>query len=121
MIASVEEMIDLYVQAWNGKSLAEFKAGFAVCWAEDSTYTDPNFALISGVDGIAGLAQSSLDLYPIRTFSVLTAPDYHHNVGLYSWTVDLPEHTRDGYDYFEFNEQNQITRLVSFFEPLKQK
>jgi len=115
MIPSVEEMIRQYVAAWNNKGLEEFKAAFAPCWAEDATYTDPNFALIKGVDGIAGLAYASLEKLPTRTFQVLTQPEYHHNVGRYNWKVILPEETKEGFDYFEFNEANQITRIVSFF------
>ncbi|SDF20304.1 SnoaL-like domain-containing protein [Mucilaginibacter pineti] len=119
MIPSVEEMIEKYVAAWNGKSLAEFKTAFAECWAADATYTDPNYENITGVDGIAELANGSLEKIPVRTFNVLKSPDYHHNVGRYTWNVVLPEETKEGFDYFEFNEQNQITRLVSFFGPLK--
>ncbi|MDN5288513.1 MAG: isomerase [Mucilaginibacter sp.] len=119
MISSVEEMIKRYVAAWNGKTLEQYKTGFAECWATNATYTDPNFEGITGVDGIAGLAQASLEKIPVRTFNVLTLPDYHHNVGRYTWNVVLPGETKEGFDYFEFNEQNQITRLVSFFGPLK--
>lgn len=119
MIPSVEEMIKQYVAAWNEKGLAEFKAAFAPCWAADATYTDPNFALVKGVDGIAELANTSLEKIPVRKFHVLASPDYHHNAGRYTWKVDLPEETKEGFDYFEFNEENQITRLVSFFGPLK--
>ena len=119
MISSVEEMIKQYVAAWNEKGLPGFKAAFAECWAADATYTDPNFALIKGVDGIAELAQASLELVPVRTFQVLTLPDHHHNVGRYTWKVNLPQETKEGFDYFEFNPENKITRLVSFFGPLK--
>jgi hypothetical protein len=115
MIHSVEEMITKYVAAWNNKDLEAFNTAFAECWAPEATYTDPNYALIKGVDGIAGLANTSLEKIPIRTFNVITTPDYHHNVGRYNWNVVLPEATKEGFDYFEFNEQFQITRLVSFF------
>ncbi|HWK08347.1 MAG TPA: nuclear transport factor 2 family protein [Puia sp.] len=81
MIPSVEEMIRQYVASWNEQGLEDFKAAFARCWAADATYTDPNFSLIKGVDGIAGLAQASLEKTPTRAFSVVTLPDYHHNVG----------------------------------------
>lgn len=119
MIPSVEEMIRQYVAAWNNENLEEFKTAFAQCWAADATYTDPNFELVTGVDGIAGLAQASLELIPVRTFYISAQPDYHHNAGRYIWKVDLPGETREGFDYFEFNEENKITRLVSFFGPLK--
>ena len=119
MIASVEDMIRSYVAAWNEKGLPEFTKAFAECWVADASYTDPNFEGIKGVDGIAGLANLSLEKLPVRTFYVLALPDHHHNVGRYTWKVDLPEETREGFDYFEFNEDFKITRLVSFFGQLK--
>ena len=119
MMTSVEAMIEQYVAAWNEKTLQGYRVAFATCWAADATYTDPNYALVTGVDGLAALAHSSLEKMPSRTFSILNAPDYHHNVGRYTWQVALPEETRQGFDYFEFDEAHQLTRLVSFFGPLK--
>jgi len=119
MIASVNEMIEKYVSAWNGKELEEFKAEFAKVWTEDATYTDPNFPLVEGLNGLSELAYSSLEHAPVRTFSILTTPDYHHNVGRYTWQVELPNETKEGFDYFEYNEEYKITRLVSFFGQLK--
>lgn len=118
MTQSVEEMIDLYLVAWNKKDPEEFKAAFAACWAEDATYVDPNFEL-AGLDALAELASESLPLSPTRIFSLVTTPDHHHNVGRYTWKVDLPDQSREGYDYFEFNAAYKITRLVSFFGPLQ--
>jgi hypothetical protein len=115
MITSVEEMIEQYVSSWNEGNLDDFKAAFARCWAADATYTDPNFELVKGVDGIADLAQFSLEKLPIRKFAVLTQPEYHHNVGRYNWKVDFPGETKEGFDYFEFNGENKLTRIVSFF------
>lgn len=115
MITSVEEMITRYVTAWNNSGLEEFKAAFAECWAPEGIYTDPAYALVEGVDGIAGLAQISLQNIPVRTFSVATPPEYHHNVGRYNWKLELPGETKGGFDYFEFNDDYKITRIVSFF------
>ncbi|NCD70700.1 nuclear transport factor 2 family protein [Mucilaginibacter agri] len=114
MITSVEEMIEKYVSSWNEQGLEQYKAAFATCWAEDATYTDPDYDL-KGVNAIAELAQFSLERIPSRTFSVLTKPEYHHHVGRYNWQVHLPEGTKDGFDYFEFNDDFKITRIVSFF------
>jgi hypothetical protein len=119
MITTVAQMITQYVESWNGAGLSEFKAGFAQCWDENAMYTDPDFERISGVNELAELAQKSLELYPGRIFHILAMPDHHHNVGRYAWMVDLPGETREGFDYFEFNEAFKITRIVSFFGPLK--
>jgi hypothetical protein len=115
MIQSVEEMITKYVAAWNNNTPEEFKVAFAECWAADGTYTDPEFELIQGVDGIAALAVESLKRVPSRKFSVYTQPEHHHNSGRYNWQVHLPEGDKVGFDYFEFNNEFKITRIVSFF------
>ncbi|MDE1191467.1 MAG: nuclear transport factor 2 family protein [Arachidicoccus sp.] len=115
MTSSVEEMIQQYVAAWNKRNFADYKAAFAECWAEDAKYTDPNFALVKGVDGIAELAWRSLEKSPHRVFHVLTQPEYHHNIGRYTWKVDLPDGSKEGFDYFEFNEEHKLTRIGSFF------
>lgn len=115
MITSVEEMITTYVHAWNNNNLEEFKVAFAECWAEDATYIDPQTDKIIGVDAIAQLAQTSLEMFPTRKFSVFTQPEHHHNVGRYTWQVHLPEGDKEGFDCFEFNEEFKITRIVSFF------
>jgi hypothetical protein len=119
MINTVEGVIEQYVSAWNEQGLENYLAAFALCWSEDAIYNDPNFFQVSGLQALAELAQSSLSVMPVRKFAVLTTPDHHHNVGRYTWKVDLPEETKEGFDYFEFNDDYKITRLVSFFGPLK--
>jgi hypothetical protein len=119
MKPSVEETINQYITARNEQDADKVTAGFAKCWAPEGTYTDPNFALVEGVEGIAGLAIGSLEKVPGRTFSIVIAPEYHHNVGRYTWQINLPDgKSREGFDYFEFNEGYLITRIVSFFKPL---
>ena len=116
MIPTVEETISQYVAAWNLKGYDEMKAGFAKCWAIDGNYTDPSYALVEGLEGITKLAHDSYEQLPVRTFSVLTQPQHHHNAGSYRWGVEKPEgESGAGLDYFEFNDENKITRLVSFF------
>ena len=110
-------MIRQYVHAWDQQDLAAYTTEFGKCWAVHGTYTDPNFE-INSLNGLAELAHTSLPKMPTRFFHVLTVPDFHHNVGRYTWSVDTPEGTKEGFDYFEFNEVYKITRLVSFFGPL---
>ena len=59
MITTVEEMIEHYVQAWNKKSLEEYRAAFTECWANEGTYTDPNYAL-QGLNALIELAHTSV-------------------------------------------------------------
>jgi hypothetical protein len=116
MITSVEEMIAQYVSAWNETTLEGYQREFAKCYAADAVYTDPYSEHITGVDGIVDFAYKSLAIVPERIFTVAEQPAYHHHVGKYIWKVEAPAVTNTGYDYFEFNDQFQITRLVSFFK-----
>lgn len=115
MIPSVETMIEQYVNTWNASNLDAYKSGFAACWAPNATYTDPLNAYVQGVDALADLALGSWNKLPGRIFTITKRPLFHHNSGRYYWQVVLPEGPRQGLDYFEFNDQFQITRLVSFF------
>jgi hypothetical protein len=116
MITSVEEMIEQYVSAWNENNLEAYKREFGKCWAANAVYVDPYSEDIIGVDGIANFAQKSLEIIPNRKFKVLEKPEHHHTFGKYVWHVDYEGQTNTGYDYFEFNANFEITRLVSFFK-----
>lgn len=114
-MTTVEEMIRQYVSAWNENGLENYKREFSKCWSADAQYIDP-FGEYSGVDGLARFAQTSFEIVPARKFSILEEPEYHHQYGRYAWKVDISGETNVGYDYFEFNSNFEITRLVSFFK-----
>jgi len=109
-------MIGQYVSAWNENNLEAYNKEFKKCWADDAVYTDPYSEHISGVEGLAGFAQKSLEIIPTRKFSILEEPEHHHGFGRYAWSVAFSGQTNTGYDYFEFNAEFKITRLVSFFK-----
>jgi hypothetical protein len=115
MNASVEKMIAQYLLAWNENNLEAYKEEFSKCWAPEATYSDP-FGEYKGVDGISNFAQKSLEIVPERKFKILENPEYHHKFGKYAWMVEFEGKTNVGYDYFEFNDNFEITRLVSFFK-----
>jgi len=115
MITSVEEMIEQYVSAWNENNLEAYTREFSKCWAEDAVYVDP-FSENIGVSGISNFAQKSFEIIPSRKFKVLEKPDYHHKFGRYAWEVQFSGETNVGFDYFEFDGDFKITRLVSFFK-----
>jgi len=115
MITSVEEMITQYVAAWNENNLESYTREFAKCWAPGALYSDP-FGEYRGVEGLAGFAQKSLEIIPSREFKVLEKPEFHHQSGRYAWIVEFAGQTNVGYDFFKFNDQFEITELVSFFK-----
>ncbi len=114
MITSVEEMIEQYVLAWNQTELKNYKNEFAKCWDGRALYSD-QYSEHTGLEGIVGFADKSLEFAPDRRFSVLESPEYHHGYGRYAWKVDAEGMSNVGYDYFEFNENFKIAKLISFF------
>lgn len=115
MITSVKEMITKYVDAWNETSLEAYTTEFAKCYVPDAIYTDP-YGEYKGLNALANFAYVSLAIVPTRKFEVLETPEYHHNSGKYMWQVTSEGGSNTGYDYFEFNADFKITRLVSFFK-----
>lgn len=116
MKPSVKEVILQYVNAWNNHSLDVFKTEFAKCMAPEARYTDPTVEA-DGPDGVAVLAQESLNQYPDRKFRLVTEPEHHHNVARYTWEgYNIPTGSVEGYDVLEFNEDGLITRIITFFK-----
>jgi hypothetical protein len=115
MKTSVEKMIEQYVSAWNENSLELYQREFAKCWAKDAVYIDP-YSEVNGLDALADFAYKSLGIMPTRKFSILEKPEFHNTFGKYVWKVEIGEQTNTGLDYFEFNDNFEITRLISFFK-----
>ena len=92
------------------------KAALEKCWTSDSTYADPNNLPTRGFDGLAALIQSSWDNMPERKFTQLSKVDFHHNSGRFKWLLTMKDgSTKEGLDYFEYDSENRITRIVGFF------
>ncbi len=116
MIQTVEQMIAQYILAWNSTQPDAFEPAFALCWAEDANYSDPNFPMVEGLTGLINLAKDALLQIGFRQFSIIMEPQSHDYTCLYKWRASFADgRSADGYDFIEFNEAFQITRLVSFY------
>lgn len=115
-IKSIEEIILIYTSAWNETEREAIREKIDKCWSSEGTFTDKVTNTITGRDAITELIISSYDQMGPRTFKVLAEPVTHHRSGRFRWLVIRPEgYPAEGMDYFEFNEQNHITRIVGFF------
>ncbi len=117
---TVEESIEQYVGAWNITGAENIKAALGKCWTADSTYADPNNAPTKGSDGLTALIELSQKRMPERQFIQTSEPEFHHGSGCFKWQLAKKDgEALDGLDYFEYNSENQITRIVGFFNVLR--
>ena len=113
---TVEESIAQYFVAWNEKGVKNIKAALEKCWTADSTYADPNNPPTKGFDGLAALIQNSEEKMPERKFSQTSKADFHHHSGRFKWLLTKKDGSAtEGLDYFEYDAENRITRIVGFF------
>ncbi|WDF55586.1 nuclear transport factor 2 family protein [Mucilaginibacter sp. KACC 22063] len=113
---SIEETILMYTSAWNETERDKIREKIDQCWSPEGTYTDKLTDTITGRDAITNLVISSYQTMGPRTFKVLEQPVNHHRSGRFRWMAIFPEgYPAEGMDYFEFDEQNRITRIVGFF------
>ena len=115
-IKNIEETILVYTSAWNETEPEAIRAKINQCWAAEGTYTDKITDTITGQEAISDLIVRSYDIMGPRTFKVLGMPETHHQSGRFRWLAIRPEgYPAEGMDYFEFDEQHRITRIVGFF------
>jgi hypothetical protein len=113
---NIEQTILTYTSAWNETDRETIKGIISRCWAEEGTYTDPLTDTITGRDAITDLIIGSYSQMGPRTFKVLGEPQTHHNAGRFRWLAIRPAgYPAEGMDYFEFDGDNRITRIVGFF------
>ncbi|MFD0792128.1 isomerase [Mucilaginibacter litoreus] len=115
-IKNIEETILTYTSAWNETEPEVIEERIGRCWAPEATYTDRLTDTITGQAAITNLIISSYKQMGSRTFKVLGEPDTHHNSGCFRWLAIRPEgYPVIGMDYFEFDSDYRITRIVGFF------
>jgi hypothetical protein len=113
---NIEETILTYTSAWNETEREAIMEKISQCWAPEGTYSDRLTDTITGPKAITDLIISSYGQMGPRTFQVLSEPQVHHQSGRFRWLAIKPEeYPVEGMDYFEFNSENRITRIVGFF------
>ncbi|TCD03143.1 isomerase [Pedobacter psychroterrae] len=115
---TIEESITQYGHAWNVQGLENIKTALEDCWIQQSTYVDTQNEMVKGIDGLASLINGFHHVAPGHTLRQLSKVDFHHNCGRFKWENIGPNGDKmEGMDYFEYNDDNQITCIVGFFGP----
>ena len=116
---TVEQSIEQYIAVWNEKGAENIKAALEKCWTAESTYADANNAPVKGFDAMTELIGRAHERSPKGLYSQTSPPDFHHGSGCFRWRVSKKDGvTLDGLDYFEYNSENQIVRVIAFISIL---
>ena len=116
---TVEESVKQYIAAWNVKGAENTKAALEKCLTAETTYSDKNNAPVKGFDRLAELIGRAQERSPGGLYSQTSPPDFHHGSGCFRWRVTKKDgETLDGLDYFEYNSENEIVRVIAFISIL---
>jgi hypothetical protein len=111
--------IDLYTAAWAETDRARQQALLARCWTPDTTYEDPQTPAVRGTDALLAVIAGFHQAWPGARISLNSAVEEYRQVGRFNWILQQPTgSTTYGTDFVEFNDQNQLIRVVGFFSHL---
>ena len=111
----IEEIAGQYIGSWNELTFENIKSSLEKCCVPEITYIDKQTPMIHGLDQLANLILSTHYVMPGRVISIHTAPECFDNYGYYSWLFTIADKVQlIGRDYFEYNDDNLITRVVAF-------
>jgi hypothetical protein len=113
---NIQEIILTYTSAWNETGPEIIREKINRSWSINGTYIDKLTDTVIGRDFLPDLIVASHTQMGPRTFHVVAEPVTHHRSGHFRWLVTRSEgYPAEGLDYFEFDENNLITRIVGFF------
>lgn len=118
----VNELIEIYTDAWSEGEPARRRALLEKAWAEDGVYADPS-AHAAGRTELAEHIGSVLRQFPGARFVPTSAIDVHHRHLRFGWKMVLPggKVFVEGTDFGELSPAGQLQRIVGFFGPLAPK
>jgi hypothetical protein len=114
---TTETLIDTYIAMWNEADPAQRRELVARTVSDDATYIDP---LMSGegVDGIDAMIAGAQQQYPGHRFTLVGAPDEHHDRVRFSWSI-APEGGDPiaiGHDFATVDADGRMRSITGFLE-----
>jgi hypothetical protein len=112
-----EEIINLYIDAWNEKNQAKRIEQLAISFAENGIYIDPHIpkpvSNIREMEGIISTFQGRLPHKLVKN----SEPEFHNSVFRMQWKMDNNGSVLS-YGTFvgEFGEEGKVCRLFCFID-----
>lgn len=107
-----------YLDAWNERDAPARRARVARLFALDARYVDPMMAG-AGHEGIDALIAAAQQHFPGHRFALSGAPDAHHDVLRFGWTLHAPDGAEvvRGMDVAAVGGDGRLASVTGFLEP----
>lgn len=113
----IKYAVSAYLDAWNTGGLEKIYPKLQTFWTSESSYVDAKYPKVTGFDEFAIFIQAIHSELPEVMFIQSSKIDFHNNSGRFSWTMkNGSEIILNGMDYFEYDDEYKITRIVGFFD-----
>lgn len=117
--ATLIELIDTYLAAWNETDESRRTELIARAWAADGRLIDPPHAA-TGHAEIGGMAAALQGQFPGHRFRRASDIDAHHDHFRFVWELIAPDGTvaLTGLDVGELGPAGRLQRITGFFGPV---
>lgn len=113
----MNDIANIYIDTWNASTAERRDELLRTSWATDATYTDP-LAHADGIDGISAVIGAVREQFPDFVFSVVGAPDGHHEHTRFQWGLGPAEEEPIiiGFDVVTTDDDGRIRSVVGFLD-----
>ncbi|WP_188189880.1 nuclear transport factor 2 family protein [Nonomuraea sp. SYSU D8015] len=114
----INDLILKYLDIWNERDAAAREALIKAVLTEDSVYSDPDYAGLSGHGELSGAIGRAHEQLGDLVFTLGTLIGAHHDTASFTWRLGAPGSdtpVATGYDVVEF-AGDRIRRVTGFFE-----
>jgi hypothetical protein len=116
-MTSTATTVERYIEMWNETDPERRRELVAGTVSDDAEYLDPIMSG-TGVDGIDAMIGAAQQQYPGHHFTLVSAPDAHHDRVRFSWSFapDGGAPIAIGHDFATVDENGRLRAITGFLE-----
>ena len=117
IITDFHQLANDYIAAWNEHDTDRRLRLVEGVFEPDASYVDP-LASVEGAAAISGLIGAVHDQFPGHVFSLVGAPEGHHDQARFRWglTRDDQEPVVIGFDVIRVSPRGSVTQVLGFLD-----